>query len=64
MPRNQISNVQTLLTNVSSTKNAILRKLTTPRLNSANNFSTIALTIASGKNDLLVISEPLSSFLI
>ena len=57
MPRNQISNVQILLTNVSYARNAIFRTLTTPRLNSANNFTIIALTIASGTNDHLVISD-------
>ena len=61
MPRNQISIVQALLTNVSYTK-AICRKLTIPRFNPTKNFTTIALTIASGTDDLLVISGRFHAF--
>lgn len=55
MPRDQISIVQILLTNVSYAGNAIYRKITIPRLNSAY-FTTIAFTIASGTNIRKVIS--------
>jgi len=57
MPQNQISIAPALLTNVSYTSRAMCLKPATPRLNSANFYSTIALTIASGMNSHLAISD-------
>jgi hypothetical protein len=57
MPRNQISIVQTLLTNVSYTRKTKYRNSTIPRSNSANLFTTIAFTIASGTDSRQVISD-------
>jgi len=57
MSQNQISIAPALLTNVSYTIRANCLKPAIPRLNSANFYSTIALTIASGMNSHLAISD-------
>ena len=57
MPRNQLSIVQTLLTNVSYTGIAKYRNSTILRSNSANSFTTISFTIASGTDSRQVISD-------